>query len=394
MTKEAAFTETHHTYSTPSANHARHDNLSHNHNVHLPSAGQTTRQAGDRYGKIRPQRTVHALDDQASEAAIRAHGRLISALVFERRLFITCCARLQPHHEVPPIPPTNAIPDMMMHDDLPSEQPYDHHSHPSHSFTGGKAPIPPPAPSSPPAPSPPPAPSAIPETEYIPEPPPQPFSSEDSADAVALRAAISSLQFQKQKARTDLQILEELKKKALEDPQRYKRELLAGTLKEQRPNFGSIRDVLDAPEEEGDEDDEVILGARDSPTSRVGRNHEQSSSEVSPTNQPAGKDAPFGKIPGPQTVVRMPPINWDKYHVVGESLDALHEQQRRWPGSTPGQDSKGREHSVAAPYSPFYDTLDSPAQQQQRNDSHGSALGTSFGSTSEHPMETRRTSRN
>lgn len=411
MTKEAAFTETHDTYSTHAANHARHDNLLNNYNAHLPSAGQATRQAGDRHGKIRPQRTVHALDDQASEAAIRAHGRLISALVFERRLFIACCARIQPHppkvqpalpavghshhgFEVPPIPPTNAIPDMMMHDDLPSEQPYDHPSHPSHSFTGGKAPIPPPAPSSPSAPSPPPAPSAIPETEYIPEPPPQPFSSEDSADAVALRAAISSLQFQKQKARTDLQILEGLKKKALEDPQRYKRELLAGTLKEQRPNFGSIRDVLDAPEEEGDDDDEVVLGARDSPTSRAGRNHDQSSSEVSPTNQPDGKDTPFGKIPGPQTVVRMPPINWDKYHVVGESLDALHEQQRRWPGSTPGQDSKGREHSVAAPYSPFYDTLDSPAQQQQRNDSHGSALGTSFGSTSEHPMETRRTSRN
>jgi hypothetical protein len=65
------------------------------------------------------------------------------------------------HHgfEVPPIPPTNAIPDMMMHDDLPPEQPYDHPSQPSHPFTGGKAPIPPPAP------------SAIPETEYIPEPP-------------------------------------------------------------------------------------------------------------------------------------------------------------------------------------------------------------------------------
>jgi hypothetical protein len=110
MTKEAAFTETHHTYSTPSANHARHDNLSHNHNAHLPSAGQTTRQAGDRYGKIRPQRTVHALDDQASEAAIRAHGRLISALVFERRLFITCCARIQPHHSQSTACPTSCRP--------------------------------------------------------------------------------------------------------------------------------------------------------------------------------------------------------------------------------------------------------------------------------------------
>ena len=288
------------------------------------------------------------------------------------------------HHgfEVPPVPPTNAIPDMMMHDDIPPEQPYDHHSHPSHPLTAGKAPIPPPAP------------SAIPETEYIPEPPPQPFSSEDSGDAVALRAAISSLQFQKQKARSDLQVLEGLKKKALEDPQRYKRELLAGKLKEQRPNFGSVRDVLDAPEEDGEDDDEVVLGAEDSPDSGAGTNRDQSSSSVSPTNKPTSNDAPFAQIPGPQTVVRMPPINWDKYHVVGESLDALHEQQRRWPGSTPGQDNRGREHTVAAPYSPFYDNLDTSAQQQHRNDNHGSALGTSFGSTSEHPMETRRTSKN
>ena len=288
------------------------------------------------------------------------------------------------HHdfEVPPIPPANVVSDMNMHDDMLPENPYEHVPH---HFTGGKAPIPPPAP------------SAIPGTEYIPEPPPQPFSSEDSADAVALRAAISSLQFQKQKAKSDLQTLDTLKKQALAEPQRYKRELVAGRLKEQRPDFGSIRDVLDAPEEEGDDEDEVVLGAREgdeSPMSRTGSQPSgQARGQDSSPRQTTGTDAPFSRIPGPQDIVRMPPINWDKYHVVGESLDALHEQQRRWPGSVPGQDNRGREHSVAAPYSPFYDTLDQ--QQNTRNDSYGNALGTSFGTTtSEHPMETRRTSRN
>lgn len=287
------------------------------------------------------------------------------------------------------MPPANAVSDMNMHDDMLPEDSYEHVPH---HFTGGKAPIPPPAP------------SAVPETEYIPEPPPQPFSSEDSTDAVALRAAISSLQFQKQKAKNDLQTLDALKKQALAEPQRYRRELIAGRLKEQRPDFGSIRDVLDAPEEEGDDDDEVVLGAKeehDLPASRTeSQPSEQAGGHESTTRQAAGTDAPFSRIPGPQDIVRMPPVNWDKYHVVGESLDALHEQQRRWPGSLPGQDSRGREHSVAAPYSPFYDTLDSQAQHQQhgmRNDSYGngSALGTSFGTTtSEHPMETRRTSKN
>jgi len=280
------------------------------------------------------------------------------------------------------MPPANVVSDMNMHDDMLPEHPY---NHVPHHFTGGKAPIPPPAP------------SAIPETEYIPEPPPQPFSSEDSADAVALRAAISSLQFQKQKAKSDLQTLDALKKQALAEPQRYRRELVAGRLKEQRPDFGSVRDVLDAPEEEGDDDDEVGLGAmeeEESPRSRTGNQvSEQARGQDSSPRQAAGTDAPFSRIPGPQTIVRMPPINWDKYHIVGESLDALHEQQRRWPGSLPGQDNRGREHYVAAPYSPFYDTLDQ--QQNTRNDSHGNTLGTSFGTTtSEHPMETRRTSRN
>ena len=206
------------------------------------------------------------------------------------------------------------------------------------------------------------------------------------------------MQFQKQKAKSDLQTLDALKRQALAEPQRYRRELIAGRLKEQRPDFGSIRDVLDAPEEDGDDDDEVVLGAREedeSPRSRLGNQlSEQATAQEPTTRQTTSTDAPFSRIPGPQDIVRMPPVNWDKYHVVGESLDALHEQQRRWPGSIPGQDNRGREHSVAAPYSPFYDTLDSQ-QQNMRNDSYGSALGTSFGTTtSEHPMETRRTSRN
>lgn len=258
------------------------------------------------------------------------------------------------------------------------------------------------------APTAPAPPSAIPETQYIPQPPSLPFSSAESGDAIALRAAISSLQFQKQKAAQDLIALEQLKKQALADPERFRHELVAGRLKEQRPDFGSLRDILDAPAEEGDDEDEVMLGARDEehstsrtaevPDSQPGSfsaNHPASSSEASPT--------PFPQIPGPQDVVRMPPINWDKYNVVGEALDALHEQQRRWPGSAPGQENRGREHTVAAPYSPFYDTLDGGRASiaSAASTSHGflhsdSAMHSpsATGTISEHPMETRRSSKN
>lgn len=65
----------------------------------------------------------------------------------------------------------------------------------------------------------------------------------------------------------------------------------------------------------------------------------------------------FDDIPGPQNVVRCPPINWSKYHIVGEPLDKLHEEQRRKP--TPGEahgneDSIGAaDHFVAAQYNPW-----------------------------------------
>lgn len=66
-------------------------------------------------------------------------------------------------------------------------------------------------------------------------------------------------------------------------------------------------------------------------------------------------------IPGPQNVVRCPPVNWAKYHIVGDPLEKLHDEQRRRP--TPGQPHMDEEpintteHVIAAPYSPWTDRL-------------------------------------
>lgn len=243
-----------------------------------------------------------------------------------------------------------------------------------------------------------PPPPSLPRTEYMAEPPSLPFSSEDSPDGIALRAALSSLQFQKQKAQQDLQTLDHIKRQAMADPERFRKEVVAGRLKEQRPDFGSIRDVLDAAEE-GDDDDEVVFGAKDE--AQDSQMKEVPDSQPGSFSQPAESadlSPPFPPMPGPQDVVRMPPINWEKYNVIGEALDALHEQQRRWPGSTPGQE-RGREHAVAAPYSPFHDKLDGPPASGQSDGgmhrSHGS-VGSAIhtpsvtGTVSEHPMSTRR----
>ena len=204
--------------------------------------------------------------------------------------------------------------------------------------------------------------TAIAPTEYVTAPPPQPFSSEDSIDAIALRAAISSLQYQKSRAQKDLRTLDTLKRAAVENPDLFRAELIAGRFREEEKS--SARDWLtaldsDSSTEAGDEggaekarhdgDDEVMADASDPP--------------------------PFANIPGPQNVVRMPHVNWDKYHIHGPALDALHERQRRWPGIA----GPGREFAVAAPYSPWLDDVG-------RKDSGLSTRGVE----SEHPMATRK----
>ncbi|KAL9067567.1 MAG: hypothetical protein Q9157_006771, partial [Trypethelium eluteriae] len=82
----------------------------------------------------------------------------------------------------------------------------------------------------------------------------------------------------------------------------------------------------------------------------------------------------FPKLPGMQNIFRCPPVNWAKYHVVGESLDKLHEEQMKRPNEgeptfdpgvaqgsgsiVKGQvDHLGRapESVVAKPYSMFDD---------------------------------------
>nr|POF26333.1 hypothetical protein CFP56_22482 [Quercus suber] len=214
-----------------------------------------------------------------------------------------------------------------------------------------------------------------PTTQYIPRPPPKPFSSEDSTDAIALRAAISALQFQKKKAQDDVRALEATRKKALQDPLLFKNELAAGRIREQRHTAGDMSSVLDASDSEDDDDDDDNM---DPPAA------EKSVEERHSHKATASPQPPFARIPGPQTVVRMPPINWEKYHIVGAPLDELHEQQRRWPGSTPYTHDRGPEHAIAAPYSPFHDPL-YDVNDAERKDSGATV--------SEHPMETRRARR-
>jgi hypothetical protein len=234
------------------------------------------------------------------------------------------------------------------------------------------------------------------------QPPNLPFSSDDAGDAIALRAAISTLQFQKKKAQADIKTLASIKQLALDAPDTFKDELVAGRLSEQKPSLGDLRAIMDNSEDDDaddDDDDEVVLGApreeeveKVSPAGMPDSRPPQLASRGARADFEDGAQQRFPRIPGPQTIVRMPNVNWAKYDIAGEPLDSLHEQQRRWPG-TFGQGDQGRDYAIAAPYSPFLDIL-LDDQQQQVHDTDGvrkdSGPAPSLtGTISEHIMETR-----
>ena len=170
-------------------------------------------------------------------------------------------------------------------------------------------------------------------------PQPQPISESDNPDAIALRSAISILQIQRQQSLRDLQALERQKRAAVADPKEFAKEVASGKVRT------ASTDVLDqslpatSMNEDAVEDEEV------------------STIEA----QPAAKASKFEVIPGPQKIVRCPPVNWAKYHVIGQPLNKLHEEQRKRPSGgragLEGREQRGEEHMIAAPYNPWKDKL-------------------------------------
>ena len=146
------------------------------------------------------------------------------------------------------------------------------------------------------------------------------------------------MQIQRQQGLKDIKALDKIKNAALEQPEKFVEDLKAGKLTKPAP-VGIVNMA--------DSDDDLADAFSKAPE------------EIGSASNVNGSQ--FGKFPIAQNVVRAPAINWDKYHVVGESLDKLHEQQRRRPGSNDVIDEHGRlppEHVIAAPYRPFVDKLD------------------------------------
>jgi len=179
---------------------------------------------------------------------------------------------------------------------------------------------------------------------FKPPPPTTSLSESGNPDAIALRSAISILQVQRQQSIRDLQILEMQKHNAVADPEGFAEELTAGRIS--MTNKG-------VP---------VGLPASDQTKTAAHTTVEDGSSDLEEQITPT-RSSRFGVIPMPQNIVRCPPVNWAKYHVVGESLDKLHDEQRLRPlPGEPQRDESRRVpvHVVAAPYRPFVDKIVDP----------------------------------
>ncbi|KAF7716603.1 Uncharacterized protein PECH_004413 [Penicillium ucsense] len=180
---------------------------------------------------------------------------------------------------------------------------------------------------------------------FKPEPPPVPISESENPDAIALRSAISILQMQKQQTLRDIRSLDRLKEAAAADPEAFARELAGGRLRTE--DRGTVIQFSEDDAMDTDEENEQPEGFEGS-------------------QEKNGSGSRFGRIPQPQNIVRMPPINWAKYQIVGEPLERMHEEQLRRP--TPGEPRQqpAPEYLLASPYRPLVDQLDSPPVRPAR----------------------------
>ena len=169
---------------------------------------------------------------------------------------------------------------------------------------------------------------------------------------------MSILQIQKRKAEEDIRNLAKIKKRALEDPEGFAAAVAAGKVETKSDSlFNPSADDDDDGDDDDDNDEDVEM------------------EEVDPTTQAAAEDRrqkEWGKLPKPQNIVRCPPINWQKYAIIGESLDKLHDDQKSRPTEGKpqimGPDGQLRyggdgtrrpaDLGIAAPYKPGRDKIE------------------------------------
>jgi len=168
----------------------------------------------------------------------------------------------------------------------------------------------------------------------------------------------------------DIQALQRIKERALKNPEEFGRALEAGEVRTRKDLLYNPGDSADDSDKEEEEDGDVEMG---------GVNGDKAKAEKS---RKAGKGGmgertvkeKWEPLPAPQNVVRCPPINWNQYAVVGESLEKIHRDQIERPSEgfparvgpdgqiVPGAEGQRRQSEggvvIAAPYQPGRDKIE------------------------------------
>ena len=236
--------------------------------------------------------------------------------------------------------------------------------------------------------------STVAPSDADPPPPraPVPIAESTNPDAIALRAALSALQIQRLRAADALRVLQRQRRAALAEPRRFARALGRGRIRSAEEVMGMTtqvrRDAVGGKRVRrargagGNAADVAVTSEEGSGESEEEDEDEDGEDEEDTPGDDDDEDgralARFGDIPGPQAVVRCPPVNWAKYHVAGAALDRLHREQRRWPDAGQpmgaaatgvGRDGAAKEgrraHVLAAPYSPWRDEVPSAAARRR-----------------------------
>ncbi|KAM0806933.1 hypothetical protein AB5N19_07272 [Seiridium cardinale] len=204
----------------------------------------------------------------------------------------------------------------------------------------------------------------------IPPPAPAPIEYDSNPDVLALKSAISILQLQSAKAKRDMVTLQSAKEAALADPEAFIKDLNEGKVHMGgRGLESSLADDEDDEDEDDGDDDTADVGKEgNGPSGVKDEPGTMAVDKQSRAKKPQPK--PWSQLPNKQNVVRMPPINWSQYAVVGESLDKLHNEQVARPSqgtpATIGPDGAfvfqgaGRQEEysgIAAPFDPLKDKL-------------------------------------
>lgn len=193
-----------------------------------------------------------------------------------------------------------------------------------------------------------------------------------------------------------MQTLEEIKQAALKDPEQFVGELIAGRVKNGGPSgrttsnilSTSLQEVHDGEQQQQQQhSDGKTQSSQNNKTNMSKTNSDEDDDEEGNDDDIKNNDntrqrqrsklipsgSKFAPIPTPQNIFRCPPINWAKYHVVGESLDKIHAEQIARPptsdvvgaiasaGEPVNSDgtavqARNPPYVLSAPYSPFQDT--------------------------------------